>query len=408
MIKKQGGLPEWTPSSWMQFPAQQQPDYPEPESVRYIQQQLQAAPPLVPVSAIQSLTRALKQVSDGQGFILQCGDCAEAFSQCREDVLNAWTDTVSQMTALLHSGLSQAVLKIGRIAGQYAKPRSSPDEVCNGISLPSYRGDIVNGHGFSVAERIPDPRRMLGAYHRAAVTLNALHNNSAGSSFESTATDTAFEPFYVSHEALLLPYDSALTRLNPADNQWYNGAAHTVWLGDRTSEPSGAHVEYLRGIANPVGIKCGPSMTAEKLGQLLQQLNPQNKPGKIMLIVRLGVAHIREKLPLLLQAVAGLNSPVIWLTDPMHGNTRSTVSGLKTRDFDTVCEEVRLFMQILRAQGVHPGGLHLEMTGRDVTECTGGLQKIADDDVGGRYESLCDPRLNRSQSAELAGLAGQF
>lgn len=405
MIKKQEGLQEWTPSSWMQFPAQQQPDYPEPASVRYVQQQLQAAPPLVPVSEIQSLTRALKQVSDGQGFILQCGDCAEAFDQCREDVLSAWTDTVSQMTGLLHSGLSQPVLKIGRIAGQYAKPRSSPDEVRNGISLPSYRGDIVNGHGFSVAERIPDPQRMLDAYHRAAVTLNALH---ACSSFESTATDTAFEPFYVSHEALLLSYDSALTRLNPADKLWYNGAAHTVWLGDRTSEPSQAHVEYLRGIMNPVGIKCGPSMTAEKLEQLLQRLNPQNKSGKIMLIVRLGVAHIREKLPLLLQAVAGLKSPVIWLTDPMHGNTRSTTEGLKTRDFATVCEEVRLFMLILREQGVHPGGLHLEMTGRDVTECTGGLQQIADGDVGGRYESLCDPRLNGSQSAELAGLTGQF
>ncbi|WP_413495494.1 3-deoxy-7-phosphoheptulonate synthase class II [Morganella psychrotolerans] len=404
MIKKQDGLLEWTPSSWMQFPAQQQPDYPEPESVRYVEQQLQAAPPLVSASEIQSLTRALKQVSDGQGFILQCGDCAEAFSQCREDVLSAWTDTVSHMTGLLHSGLSQPVLKIGRIAGQYAKPRSSPDEVRNGISLPSYRGDIINGHEFSVAERIPDPQRMLGAYYRAAVTLNALHNNSACSS----SADTAFDPFYVSHEALLLPYDSALTRLNPADKLWYNGAAHTVWLGDRTSEPSEAHVEYLRGIANPVGIKCGPSMTAEKLGELLQRLNPQNKSGKIMLIVRLGVAHIREKLPLLLQAVARLKSPAIWLTDPMHGNTRSTAEGLKTRDFSTVCEEVHLFMQILRAQGVHSGGLHLEMTGRDVTECTGGLQQIADDDVGGRYESLCDPRLNGSQSAELAGLTGQF
>ncbi|GAA0329001.1 3-deoxy-7-phosphoheptulonate synthase [Morganella psychrotolerans] len=405
MIKKQDGLQEWTPSSWMQFPAQQQPDYPEPESVRYVQQQLQAAPPLVSVSEIQSLTLALKQVSDGQGFILQCGDCAEAFSQCREDVLNDWTDTVSQMTTLLCGGLSQPVLKIGRIAGQYAKPRSSPDEARNGISLPSYRGDIINGHEFSVAQRIPDPQRMLGAYHRAAVTLNALHNNSLR---QPGRSDTVFDPFYVSHEALLLPYDSALTRLNQADKLWYNGAAHTVWLGDRTSGPSEAHVEYLRGIANPVGIKCGPSMTAEKLGALLQRLNPQNKPGKIMLIVRLGVAHIREKLPLLLQAVAKLKSPVIWLTDPMHGNTRSTMSGLKTRDFATVCEEVRLFMQILRGQGVHPGGLHLEMTGRDVTECTGGLQRIADDDVGGRYESLCDPRLNRSQSAEIAGLTGQF
>lgn len=272
MKKQQDGHPLWLPSLWIHFPALQQPEYPEPSAVSYVVQQLQTAPPLVTTAEIISLRQALAKVSAGQGIVLQCGDCAESFAGCREDVLTNWTDTVSTMSGIISDGFSLPVLKIGRIAGQYAKPRSSPDETRNSVTLPSYRGDIINGHGFTAAARIPAPERMLNAYYRAAVTLNALH----GSEREAEEADPLFAPFYVSHEALLLNYDSALTRISPADNLWYNCAAHTVWLGDRTSEPSQAHVQYLRGIENPIGIKCGPSMTGEKLAQLLELLDPGN------------------------------------------------------------------------------------------------------------------------------------
>ncbi|MCF1266095.1 3-deoxy-7-phosphoheptulonate synthase [Morganella morganii] len=404
MKKQQDGHPLWSPSLWTHFPALQQPEYPEPSAVSYAVRQLQTAPPLVTAADIISLRQALAKVSAGQGIVLQCGDCAESFAGCREDVLTDWTETVSTMSAIISDGFSLPVLKIGRIAGQYAKPRSSPDETRNGVTLPSYRGDIINDYGFSAAARIPAPERMLNAYYRAAVILNALH----GREQEGKGTDPLFAPFYVSHEALLLHYDSALTRLSPADHLWYNCAAHTVWLGDRTSEPSQAHVQYLRGIENPVGIKCGPSMTGEKLGRLLELLDPGKQPGKIMLIVRMGADQIAEKLPPLIREVSARQSPVVWLTDPMHGNTRSTAEGLKTRDFPVICEEIRLFVQLLRDAGQYPGGLHLEMTGQAVTECTGGPQALTDKDIGQCYESLCDPRLNREQSVALARVAAGY
>ncbi|RUT65442.1 hypothetical protein CKG00_02765 [Morganella morganii] len=403
MKRQQDGYPLWSPSLWTHFPALQLPEYPEPQAVGYIVRQLQTVPPLVTTTEIISLRRALAQVSAGQGLVLQCGDCAESFACCREDVLTDWADTVSTMSDIISDGFSLPVLKIGRIAGQYAKPRSSPEETRNGVTLQSYRGDIINGDGFTAAARIPAPERMLDAYYRSAVTLNALHGSE-----RKAGSDPLFAPFYVSHEALLLHYDSALTRLSPADNLWYNCAAHTVWLGDRTSEPSQAHVQYLRGIENPVGIKCGPSMTGEKLAKLLELLNPGNQPGKIMLIIRMGADQIAEKLPPLIREVSVRQSPVVWLTDPMHGNTRSTAEGLKTRDFPVICEEIRVFVQLLREAGLHPGGLHLEMTGQAVTECTGGPQALTDKDIGQCYKFLCDPRLNRVQSVALARVAAGY
>lgn len=388
----------WSPSLWREFTAVQQPDYPQTAAVREAETQLRLLPLLVTGAEIRRLREALIQVSRGEGVILQCGDCAESFTHCREDVLRSWADTVTRMAEFVRSGLSLPVLKIGRIAGQYAKPRSSPEEVRNGVSLPSYRGDIINGHAFDAVSRKPDPGRMQDAYYRAAVSLNTLRSTPAAED------PVEFRPFYVSHEALLLPYESALTRQDPADGKWYNGAGHTLWLGDRTSDPSQAHVQYLRGIENPVGIKCGPSMTPAKLRRLLARLNPYNQPGKIMLIIRMGTAHIADKLPPLIAKVAADRDAVIWLSDPMHGNTRSTAEGLKTRDFPVVYQEAHQCIALLREAGMHAGGLHLEMTGRPVTECTGGPQKITDAEVGLCYESLCDPRLNGAQATELVRL----
>ncbi|MEM7873222.1 3-deoxy-7-phosphoheptulonate synthase [Morganella morganii] len=402
MLNGATGRP-WTPAGWTAFPAEQQPDYSVAGRLNDTVAELQHVPGLVSIAEIHALRQALRQVGEGRAFILQCGDCAESFSQCRDDVLRNWTETMQTMADNIGHGLGLPVVKIGRIAGQYAKPRSSPEETRNGITLPSYRGDIINGHAFSSDARTPSPERMLNAYYHAAVTLNALRGSGTFPAAE-TAQDTLFQPYYISHEALLLPYETALTRRHPADNRWYNCGAHTVWLGDRTNDPSQAHAEYLRGIENPVGIKCGPSMTPEKLGALLTRLNPGNQPGRIMLIVRMGADNICEKLPPLIAKAAADNDAVIWLSDPMHGNTRSTADNLKTRDFSVVYREAGLFVQLLRAAGMHPGGLHLEMTGQPVTECTGGPQKITDQDVGACYESLCDPRLNAAQATELVRL----
>lgn len=345
--------------------------------------------------------------------------------------------TLEQMAALIHQGTGVPVLKIGRIAGQFAKPRSQPEETVGDITLPSFRGDIINSREFTSNGRTPDPQRMMRAYHHSASTLNLLRAlDKTMFSFDSApqqeslhpgATEQYYrtlraqlhdcyhrvnsrpphQPQFTSHEALLLHYEEALTRRDLTHGGWYNCSAHMLWLGERTGDIDFAHVEYLRGIANPVGIKCGPTMTQAKLLTLLKLLDPQYTPGKITLIARMGLAQIEAKLPPLVEVVKASGHPVIWVIDPMHGNTSAVESGHKTRAFSTIVAETQAFIALIHRHGVHPGGLHVEMTGLEVTECTGGLQQISDRDLFHRYYTACDPRLNRIQSLELAYLLGK-
>ena len=434
-----GSKTSWSPSSWKGFPIEQNPVYPDQCALDYFQTRLKNHPPLVLASEIRSFKKTLSLATNGKAFILQGGDCAESFDNCKSTVIRDLIYTFNQMSGLIHQSTKLPIIQIGRIAGQYAKPRSSPFETKEGIELPSYRGEIINGLDFTEKSRTPDPQRMLNAYHYSSATMNLIRaiNSSEHPEYQYKLNIKVYpgsteqphyisfleslyktvgylsnkenlaKPMYISHEALLLPYEEAMTRQDSSDHKWYNCSAHMVWVGERTRNIDQAHIEYLRGIENPIGIKCGPKMTGDLLIKLISKLNPNQELGKIILIVRMGIDVIKEKLPMLLEAVKYHGSPVIWMIDPMHGNTKSASNGYKTRYFSDVYNEVIQFLDILKASKVHPGGIHLEMTGQDVTECTGGLQEINANDIPHKYQTLCDPRLNRMQSLELAYLFGK-
>ena len=436
----------WTPASWRSKPAQQMPSFPDEAALSEVERTLAVYPPLVFAGEARELTQKLGDVAEGRAFLLQGGDCAEAFADFTADKIRDTLRVILQMAVVLTFGSGMPVVKLGRIAGQFAKPRSAPDETIDGVTLPAYRGDIVNGLAFAEDQRIPDPRRQLQAYSQAAATLNLLRaftqggyasldrvqawnlgfvgNSPEGARYQDMADriteSLAFmracgitdvnnpeilrTSFYTSHEALLLGYEQAMTRVDSTSGRWYDTAAHLVWIGDRTRQLDGAHVEYCRGIANPLGLKCGPTTSVEDLLRLCDALNPENKPGRLTLIARMGHDKVDRHLPPLIRAVEREGRKVVWVCDPMHGNTIKASSGYKTRPFDRILSEVRNFFAIHKAEGTHAGGVHLEMTGQDVTECMGGAQAITEAGLSDRYHTYCDPRLNAQQSLELAFL----
>ena len=437
-------LPPWTPDTWRAFPACQMPAYSDPDRLGAVESELATYPPLVFAGEARALRASLAQAAAGRAFVLQGGDCAESFAEFRPDNIRDTFRVLLQMAVILTFGAACPVVKIGRLAGQFAKPRSSPVETREGVELPSYRGDIVNGIEFDPGARTPDPERMLRAYLQSASTLNLLRALAQGGYadlhqvhrwsldfvnetpqaqryraladriqetldfMEACGVTAATTPalhqtaFYTSHEALLLSYEQALTRADSTSGSWYDTSAHLVWIGDRTRQPEGAHVEFLRGVENPIGVKVGPGITVESLLRLIDALNPENEPGRLMLIARMGARSVREALAPLVRAVEREGRTVVWSCDPMHGNTIRSASGYKTRVFDQVLEEVQGFFDVHRAEGTRAGGIHVEMTGRDVTECVGGVQEISEDGLAGRYHTHCDPRLNASQSIEIA------
>jgi len=438
----------WSKSGWRTKPRIQMPDYPDTAALHAVEAQLAKYPPLVFAGEARRLKKHLAQVSEGKAFLLQGGDCAESFAEFSADNIRDTFKVLLQMAVVLTFGAKVPVVKVGRMAGQFAKPRSAPTEVISGSELPSYRGDIVNGFDFTAEARLPDPARMLQAYTQAAATLNLLRAFSTGgyadihrvhswtlgfaehdkaeryreiSNRISDALDfmtaagvdgssvhqlSAVE-FYTSHEALLLEYEEALCRIDSTTGLPVAGSGHMIWIGDRTRQPDGAHVEFCRGVQNPIGLKCGPSMSTDDLKRLLATLNPENEAGRLTLIARFGAGKAGDHLPRLIRAVQEEGASVVWSCDPMHGNTIKSASGYKTRPFDSVLREVREFFAVHKAEGTVPGGVHFEMTGKDVTECTGGLRAVTDEDLSSRYHTACDPRLNASQSLELAFLVAE-
>jgi 3-deoxy-7-phosphoheptulonate synthase len=441
--------PPWTPDSWRRKPIWQAPAYPDAARLLEVESRLRRYPPLVFAGEARRLKAALGAVAAGRGFVLQGGDCAESFADFTANVIRDTFRVLLQMAVVLTFGGRVPVVKIGRIAGQFAKPRTSETETRDGITLPAYRGDIINGPEFTEEARTPDPERMILGYFQSAGTLNLLRAFASGGyadlhevhrwNLEFVARTPLAEryrdlaaridetlgfmaacgmtsettpqiretDFYTSHEALLLPYEQALTRVDSTSGDWYACSAHFLWIGDRTRQVDGAHVEFLRGVKNPVGLKVGPSITRDELCRLVEILNPAGEPGRLTLISRMGAERIGAKLPPRLAAVRSLGVPVVWLCDPMHGNTVTTPQGLKTRDFAAILAEVRAFFDICDAEGVWPGGVHVEMTGRNVTECVGGAHRLTESDLSARYETFCDPRLNASQSLELAFLLAE-
>ncbi len=427
--------------SWRGLPAAQQPDWPDQARLRAVTGELAGLPPLVFAGECDVLRQRLAAVARGEAFVLQGGDCAETFAGATADAVRAKLQTLLQMAVVLTYGASVPVIKIGRMAGQFAKPRSRPAEARDGRELPAYRGDAVNGFEFTAQARTPDPGRLLRAYHCSAVTLNLcrafatggyadLHQvhawnqdfvseSPAGQRYERLAGEIdralAFmracgaDPeelhaveFYSSHEALLLDYEQALTRTDSRTGRPYDTSAHFVWVGERTRDLGGAHIDFASGISNPVGVKIGPGAAPSDVLALIGRLNPDNEPGRLTLITRMGAHRIREVLPPLIRAVIAEGIEVPWVCDPMHGNTFEAPSGHKTRRFDDVIDEVQGFFEVHRALGTHPGGIHIEFTGDNVTECVGGSHEIAAADLFQRYETACDPRLNRSQALDLA------
>ena len=445
--------PGWTPATWRDRLARQQPTYPDQPALAAMEQRIGGYPPLVFAGEARRLKEALALAASGQAFVLQGGDCAESFGDFNANVIRDTFRVLLQMAVVLTFGASVPVVKMGRMAGQYAKPRSSDAETQDGVTLPSYRGDIINGPEFTAGARIPDPARMETGYFQSAGTLNLLRAFAGGgyadlhevhrwnldfaarsplaaryqdlsSRIDETLAFMAAcgmsslntpqireTDFYTSHEALLLPYEQALTRVDSTSGDWYACSAHFLWIGDRTRQPDGAHVEFLRGVQNPIGIKVGPTTPADELLRLVAILNPRNEPGRLTLISRMGAAHVERKLPPLLRAVQAEGAKVVWLCDPMHGNTISTAgsnaSPVKTRSFDAILQEVRGFFDVHAAEGSWAGGVHIEMTGRNVTECVGGAHRLTEADLGDRYETFCDPRLNAEQSLELAFLIAE-
>ena len=427
--------------AWRALPALQQPEWPDPERVQAVVGELATQPPLVFAGECDELKTRLAAVAAGEAFVLQGGDCAETFSESAADAVRAKLETLLQMALVLTYAASVPVVKIGRMAGQFAKPRSRPTESRGGVELPAYRGEAVNGFDFTPEARRPDPGRMLRAYHCAAVTLNLtrafthggyadLHQahawnqdfvagSPAGRRYEQLAGEIdralAFmnacgvDPeqlhgveLYSSHEALLLDYERALTRIDSRTGLPYDVSAHMVWIGERTRDLDGAHVEFLRHVRNPIGVKLGPTASADDALALIERLNPDSEPGRLTFIVRMGADKVRDALPPLVERVTKHGSPVAWVCDPMHGNTFEAPSGHKTRRVDHVLDELSGFFEVHRALGTHPGGIHVEFTGDDVTECVGGGHEIAEADLHQRYETLCDPRLNRRQALDLA------
>jgi 3-deoxy-7-phosphoheptulonate synthase len=439
----------WTPSTWRSRPIKQVPDYPDAAALATVETRLKTYPPLVFAGEARNLMASLAQVAEGKAFLLQGGDCAESFAEFHPDNIRDTFRVILQMAVVLTYAGALPVVKVGRIAGQFAKPRSEDTETQNGVTLPSYRGDNINSLEFDPAGRVPDPGRLLQAYGQSAATLNLLrafatggyadlHNVHrwtldfiAGSPssekyralgqriseslafMEACGITPELVPqlrstdFYTSHEALFLGYEQALTRVDSTTGDWYCTSAHMVWIGDRTRAPDGAHVEYCRGIKNPIGLKCGPSLAEDDLLRLIDLLNPEDKAGRLTLICRFGSDKVAEKFPKLLRAVQREGRKVVWSCDPMHGNTIKVSTGYKTRPFDRVLKEVRTFFEVHRAEGTHAGGIHLELTGKDVTECLGGPQDISEKDLSSRYDTHCDPRLNASQALELSFLIAE-
>lgn len=381
---------DWTPASWRALEARHQPAYADAEALDSTLRELAAYAPLVPPGEARALKDRLAEAQAGRAFLLQGGDCAESFAEFSPDKIRGTALLIDSMARRLEAASGVGIVRIGRIAGQFAKPRSRELEQKDGRALPMYRGDIVNGLAFDEGARRPDPERMFRAYGQSAATLSHLRAIAGP------------EPLYTSHEALLLPYEQALTRRDGAG--WYGSSAHFLWVGDRTRFPASAHVEYLRGLTNPIGIKCGPTLGAEALLDLLDILNPAREAGRITLISRMGLDKVERALPPLLRAVAAEGHPVLWACDPMHGNTERTASGYKTRPLGRIIGELRAFFAAARAEGVRGGGIHIEMTGRDVTECTGGADPVTERDLAARYQTHCDPRLNRAQAMEVAEL----
>jgi 3-deoxy-7-phosphoheptulonate synthase len=444
-------MPErWTPDSWRGKPVVQVPDYPDKAALAAVEKQLATFPPLVFAGEARNLKKQLARVCAGEAFLLQGGDCAESFAEHGANNIRDFFRVFLQMAVVLTFAGGSPVVKVGRIAGQFAKPRSSPTEKRDGVELPSYRGDIVNGNDFTPEARIPDPRRQLEAYRQSAATLNLLRAFAHGG-YANLATvhqwmlgfvkdspqarryseladrisealgfmracglDLESHPelrttdLYTSHEALLLGYEQAMTRVDSTSGDWYCTSGHMVWIGDRTRQPDHAHIEYCRGIKNPIGLKCGPSLKPDELMKLVDILNPDNEPGRLTLIGRFGNDKVGEHLPALVRAVKREGRKVVWSCDPMHGNTITSVSGYKTRPFDRILNEVKEFFAVHAAEGTYAGGVHLEMTGQNVTECTGGARSISDSDLNDRYHTFCDPRLNAEQSIDMAFLVAEL
>jgi len=438
-------------SSWRQRERIQMPVYTDAAALRAVEDRLRALPPLVFADEARRLKSELAAVSRGQAFLLQGGDCAESFEQFGTEQVRDFFKVILQMAMVLTYGAKVPVVKVGRIAGQFAKPRSAPTETVNDVELPSYRGDIINGFDFSEAARAPDPNRMIEAYTQAAATLNLLRGLSKGGfadvnkvhawTLDWTAEDKAADyraiagalqdtldfiraaglsprkaeelatvDFYSSHEALLLEYEEGLTRVDPQTGDLVAGSGHLIWIGDRTRQPDGAHVEFCRQVINPIGLKCGPTTSNEDLKVLIDKLMGGNldDAGRLMLITRFGADNVEDHLPRLIDTVEEMGAKVVWTCDPMHGNTIKSATGYKTRPFENVLKEVQEFFRIHAAKGTVPGGVHFEMTGQDVTECTGGLRALTDEDLSDRYHTACDPRLNASQALELAFLVNQL
>lgn len=440
----------WSPGSWRKFPIKQQPDYPDAQMVGSVETALNSLPPLTTPSEARHLSRQLADVAEGKAFLLQGGDCAESFAEFNHYNLRDYFRVMLQMTVILMFGAGCPVVKVGRVAGQFAKPRSTPTETENGKELPSYRGDAVNAIDFTAEGRVPDPERLLKVYSQSASTLNYLRalaqggyaslqkvnewnmdfiaNSPQGRRFQDIAhriqeSLTFMEAcglqlsemeqlteaqFFTSHEALLLNYEEGLSREDEEmPGAFYDCSAHMLWIGDRTRDLDGAHVEFFRGISNPIGCKVGPSMTTDGLLKLIDTLNPDNIPGRLTLITRMGAEKADAMLPPLVKAVKREGKKVIWSCDPMHGNTIKSPNGYKTRPFNQILSEIRSFFAVHKAEGTYAGGVHFEMTGQDVTECTGGAQAISEVNLRDRYHTHCDPRLNASQSLELAFLLAE-
>lgn len=400
---------EWSSSSWRSHAAQQQAQYPDPDALARVERRLSGSESLVEIADIIHLRAALSRVANGEGVILQGGDCAESFAEFSAEKVRVTYNLLLRMGAMLRASFGGDVVHLARIAGQFAKPRSLPTETIGDVTLPSYRGDAVNGPAFTAAARTPDPKRLLEAHRQAQVTIQLLNAYAAASYADLPTVHREVglnEPLrpvamFTSHEALLLNYEQAMTRYDDASDQWWATSGHMLWIGDRTRQLDGAHVEFVRGIGNPVGLKCGPSLEVDDLLRLMERLDPQNTPGRLVLIGRFGASKIAAHLPKLMNATRREGRSAIWSIDPMHGNT-CTVEGLKTRMVSDIVTEVRTFFEVAAAEGVHPGGIHLEMTGSDVTECIGGSLKLAREDLGRSYLTHCDPRLNEGQALDLA------
>ena len=399
---------QWSPESWRSKPAQQLAEYPDANALLRVERRLAGSEPLVEVADIIHLRAALSRVANGEAFVVQGGDCAESFAEFNADKVRVTYNLLLRMGAMLRAAGTD-VVHLARIAGQFAKPRSSNSETIDGVTLPSYRGDAVNGPAFTAAARVPDPKRLLDAHRQAQVTIELLQAYASASYADLPKVHREVglkEPsrpvaMFTSHEALMLNYEQALTRYDEPSEQWWATSGHMIWIGDRTRQLDGAHVEFARGVGNPVGLKCGPSLAVDDLLRLMERIDPDNAPGRLVLIGRFGAANIEAHLPELMRATKREGRNAIWSIDPMHGNTR-TVQGLKTRMVGDIVTEIRSFFEIARAEGVHPGGMHLEMTGGDVTECIGGSPKLAREDLGRRYLTHCDPRLNEHQALDVA------